>query len=696
MKGSVLIIGVITIFLFSLIVANADDTGDEKGRIGQSCFKNSQCESNYCLFDPLYIETGVCACQTDNDCSQCVGFKLVQIACVKGVCMDIYDVVPVCDKRCNASCETDSDCISGSGYPYECNTDTCKCEIIKSQCRGNDGWIKDGECDTKMPRYCDNGTLINNCSFCGCDGGYICQLDGSCLPDYERMCLEVFPGYNDENATNRINVVFIGYNYTNEQELKERIIELINIDGTGAWDDRGLLSETPFRDYQDKFNLWFVNKTIFSPGAGFIGALPTGALRDFCPSYENKQSLFLIKTYESHRSYAGLGAGWLVLYDMFHRSITFNRDTLLHEFGHSFGGLYDEYIVHYYSSNPLSNNYPNGPNCDIANETTGCPKWCSGEPIHVEELESAVCSDANDSNTCYIKSEEQNLPCEWLGDNGVFNKTGCVNIVSLCTSVNDRNICLNSSGNFWMNNLCVWSYYLDPYFKSHCIPSSSASVNIGRDCIDDTECIQGCTVSNWFRSSLASKMRVANAPWNYINEQHLISLLESLDNLTAGELKTAVSENIIIYEEFDEEGNIAEGGIIDLDDISNETLDKIDQYIEQKTGETILGINGKIGVNKVNPVLLVEAIDNYLEYKESGAASCTGCMDNRGDCLPIGTRTEDNYCGLNNKMNEFKIDNSYCNNNFECKSNVCVSGECISEGLIKRLINWFERLFGRG
>ena len=59
MKGSVLIIGVITIFLFSLIVANADDTGDEKGRIGQSCSKiHSVNPTIVCL--TLYILKQVC------------------------------------------------------------------------------------------------------------------------------------------------------------------------------------------------------------------------------------------------------------------------------------------------------------------------------------------------------------------------------------------------------------------------------------------------------------------------------------------------------------------------------------------------------------------------------------------------------------------------------------------------------------
>ena len=59
----------------------------------------------------------------------------------------------------------------------------------------------------------------------------------------------------------------------------------------------------------------------------------------------------------------------------------------------------------------------------------------------------------------------------------------------------------------------------------------------------------------------------------------------------------------------------------------------------------------------------------------------------------MGYRKEVRYCSENNVF----IDQSQaeaCDNNFECESNVCVSGECISEGLMKKIINWFKKLFG--
>jgi hypothetical protein len=72
--------------------------------------------------------------------------------------------------------------------------------------------------------------------------------------------------------------------------------------------------------------------------------------------------------------------------------------------------------------------------------------------------------------------------------------------------------------------------------------------------------------------------------------------------------------------------------------------------------------------------------------------SCTGC-ELEEKCYPMGYRKEGRYCSDNTEF----IDQSkagICDNSFECKSNVCISGECVGEGLMKKIINWFKKLFG--
>ncbi len=46
-----------------------------------------------------------------------------------------------------------------------------------SEC--TDGTLN-GQCSSTKPKYCSNGNLINNCSFCGCPTGKTCQTDGIC------------------------------------------------------------------------------------------------------------------------------------------------------------------------------------------------------------------------------------------------------------------------------------------------------------------------------------------------------------------------------------------------------------------------------------------------------------------------------------------------------------------------------------
>jgi len=70
---------------------------------------------------------------------------------------------------------------------------------------------------------------------------------------------------------------------------------------------------------------------------------------------------------------------------------------------------------------------------------------------------------------------------------------------------------------------------------------------------------------------------------------------------------------------------------------------------------------------------------------------CNGC-ELEDKCYPIGYRKKEKYCSENYEFIN-QIDGE-CENNFECESNICISGECVEEGLMKRIIKWFKRLFG--
>jgi len=73
---------------------------------------------------------------------------------------------------------------------------------------------------------------------------------------------------------------------------------------------------------------------------------------------------------------------------------------------------------------------------------------------------------------------------------------------------------------------------------------------------------------------------------------------------------------------------------------------------------------------------------------------CNNGCELEDKCYPIGYRMDGSYCSDDFEFTNQTVESESCDNNFECKSNVCVSDECVSGGLIKNIINWFKRVFG--
>jgi len=76
--------------------------------------------------------------------------------------------------------------------------------------------------------------------------------------------------------------------------------------------------------------------------------------------------------------------------------------------------------------------------------------------------------------------------------------------------------------------------------------------------------------------------------------------------------------------------------------------------------------------------------------------TCDGCItDSR--CLPIGTRIivdgQPSYCSIDDEFANQKGEDAACQNNYECTSNLCVDGKCVSPGLLTKILQWFKNLF---
>ncbi len=73
------------------------------------------------------------------------------------------------------------------------------------------------------------------------------------------------------------------------------------------------------------------------------------------------------------------------------------------------------------------------------------------------------------------------------------------------------------------------------------------------------------------------------------------------------------------------------------------------------------------------------------------------CKDScpfQGKCYPFGYRKEGKFCSDSGAFTGQLQEELACDNNFECSSNVCIDGKCMSSGLIQKFIKWFKGWFG--
>ena len=122
---------------------------------------------------------------------------------------------------------------------------------------------------------------------------------------------------------------------------------------------------------------------------------------------------------------------------------------------------------------------------------------------------------------------------------------------------------------------------------------------------------------------------------------------------------------------------------------------------DDKSGKIILVCpelieSSEVNSNDLKDYLCKEILnpigENPVEIPDEDKYICGACkLDNK--CYPLGYRKSGEYCSDDLEFVEQSNAEGVCDNNFECKSNVCVSGECVSEGLINKILNWFKRLF---
>tara|TARA_Y100000034_G_C6891261_1_gene410047 strand:- start:53 stop:2500 length:2448 start_codon:yes stop_codon:yes gene_type:complete len=111
-----------------------------------------------------------------------------------------------------------------------------------------------------VDKKCVEETEFVNRDYCnvGCENGEC--LDNSFLE--ENYCEELILGVNDFDAS-RPNLIFIGFGYgSNPSEGGDIVKEIMSYAIDWEGERFGLFSVEPFKSNKDKFNLWYLNKSL--------------------------------------------------------------------------------------------------------------------------------------------------------------------------------------------------------------------------------------------------------------------------------------------------------------------------------------------------------------------------------------------------------------------------------------------------
>jgi hypothetical protein len=174
-------------------------------------------------------------------------------------------------------------------------------------------------------------------------------------------CLNIL---NNGDPNKNIDIAFVGDGYFDNEELNKDVIKIVDYEGNNGIN--GLMSVEPFKSNGNKFNIWMIKAGNQIPmvtiSENFQGPDRDKSLEIAaeCSSADYK----IVLSKKEFRSYAFTDDAYLSLGS--YSESGWGR-LLLHEFGHTFGKLADEYV------DPPMGNRPHPPNC--APDIATAQKW---------------------------------------------------------------------------------------------------------------------------------------------------------------------------------------------------------------------------------------------------------------------------------------------------------------------------------
>ena len=161
-------------------------------------------------------------------------------------------------------------------------------------------------------------------------------------------------------------------------------------------------------------------------------------------------------------------------------------------------------------------------------------------------------------------------------------------------------------------------------------------------------------------------------------------------NMSGGELLMNVGNSITVL-----------GKTVTLLDVSSEGFVSIevDGVINTIQGPTPIGVLPGLTQQEVPPITqvptppgeVITPIKEQIIIKEGQV--CNGCLQD-STCIPFGFKQKGQYCDIDKQFKPQAELGGSCENSYECKSNECSNGECISTAnLLQRLFDLLSKIF---
>jgi len=521
-----------------------------------------------------------------------------------------------------------------------------KDEYKISGCEGEDCQLIEG--------YCENSTGFLETYECpyGCEEG-VCRKESKKIFNDFKYLIE------NGNSEEKLDIFFIRFNIT-EEDFENAIDSILYSKGRqilnspcGNITSRGLFEVEPFKSFQNKFNIEYADKQLdfnyfncqYKQSLGLVSKPGL-----YCNWRELKKNIpfnpeIIVVIGKDFQTFANEEI--ILMGDPHSSSVDTNagyEDSFVHEFGHAFGGLTDEYGASFTS------------NCDNDCYYVTLPDPCinSKDPSCFSRTEKEISLVPN----------EDIIGCpKWCEE---YDENKLDELSERCISVNNKQDCFLMHG-------CLWFEQKHPWFNANCVPGTT-EINIGIDCncmlrrhFNHLSFSQACTDGGMMWSQYGD--------FNPVSKEHLKTALECC---------------------FPKSNSVKCRGFSEKFKLSSE-INSYFGFAYDKFAECYSENNQEIEPDKTVEICFEETQENNSIKKNVEVVCENGCiMDNA--CYQTGWKDYPfkegkKYCSEEKIFVDQKQIKDSCKNNYECESHRCINDKCVKNNLLRDFLEWLKEIF---